>query len=72
LPRAVEVALEPRDAVDEELAVQVIELVLERDGEEPVGLDRDLLLLRRPRLEEDALGPLLAVKSGTDRQPPRT
>src|SRR5262245_39916459 len=47
------IALEGAQPVDEELAVEVVELVLERHRQQAVGLDLDLALVERPRPEQD-------------------
>ena len=50
----VEFALDPADAIDEELAVEMIDLMLQRDREQVVRLDLDLLLVGRPRAHQHA------------------
>jgi predicted O-linked N-acetylglucosamine transferase (SPINDLY family) len=47
-----------RDAIDEELAVEVVDLVLEADGLEAFGANRDLVALEIARAQQHALGAL--------------
>src|SRR5262249_57681650 len=49
----VRVALERADSVDEQLPVEMVDLVLQRDREQTVGLDGDLLLIEGPRFHQD-------------------
>src|SRR5581483_6224342 len=55
-PARVEVALQTAHAIEDELAVQVIDLVLQRDGEQPFGVDFKLFFFFIERLELDARG----------------
>src|SRR5579885_906251 len=48
-PAAVKLALDAAQAIDEEAAVEMIDLVLQRDRQQILSLDLDRLLLRRPR-----------------------
>src|ERR1700758_724207 len=52
----VQFALDTADAIDKELAVEVVDLVLQRDREQVVRLDLDLLLIRSPRTHQHARG----------------
>src|SRR6266851_201588 len=45
---AIELSLDTADAVDKQLAIQVVDFVLDRDGEQLVSFELDLFLLRRP------------------------
>jgi hypothetical protein len=60
----VQLALQAAQAVDEQRAVEVVDLVLQRDREEPVGLERDLALLEVPALHEHARRPPLRRSPG--------
>src|SRR6266481_2776973 len=64
----VKIALQPADAVDEQLAVEVIDLMLERHGEQAFGLEAHFLLLRRERPHEHARCPLHLRREVDDRE----
>src|SRR6266436_5937033 len=49
---AIEFALQAADAIDEEPAVEMIDLVLEGDREQIGGLEFNLFLLRRPGADQ--------------------
>src|SRR5262249_18843853 len=53
--RDVEAALEPADPIDEQLAVEVVDLVLEAHRLEPLRADLDLLAVEIQRAQEHAL-----------------
>src|SRR5512138_3481213 len=57
-PGAVQVALQTRQPVEEERAVEVVDLVLKRHREELLRLDGDLALVRSPRAHEHTPGAL--------------
>src|SRR5882672_7529154 len=50
----VEIALQAADAVDEELAVEMVDLVLQRHRKQALGLDPHFLLVRRVGAEQNA------------------
>src|ERR1700693_2837450 len=52
----VQSALDVADAIDEELAVEVVDLMLQRHREQVVGLELDFLLLGCPRAHQHARG----------------
>src|SRR5579885_485566 len=45
---SIKFALDAADSIDEQLAFQMVDLVLQRDRQKIVGFNLDLLLLRRP------------------------
>src|SRR5207253_96326 len=63
-PSPVEVALQARETVEEELTLQMIDLVLQRDREELLAFDLDLPLLGRPRAHGDGAARCLRSESG--------
>src|ERR1700726_1769134 len=66
----VEFALDAADAIDKQLAVEMIDLVLQRDRQEFFRFDLDFLLLERPRAHQHALGPLHVGREIDHREAP--
>ena len=64
------VLLEPRQVLGEELAVQVVDLVLDAHGQQAIGLQREGLAIQTQRRDGDGVGALDLVVDAGDGQAP--